>query len=800
MASEANFSGDVTGTNRNSGVVGAGTSGNSSSLTPKPPEPAPFNKLHAYTSYTYRITLFFLTAKDYNNLSANPSKFTPKYALISSAGGYAKAAGNSDTDTIRHPDFRTDFFIDNLSIQTIVGLNAKNKASNAIDIGFTITEPYGLSLLDRLLSACETSEDKNPNYATQPYLLQIDMLASPTDDMLARYNRTDNLIDRKRIAIKFIEMKIKPSASGSTYSCRAIPFNHSAFDQTTAPTPVTLAVEAKTVGDFFSNEDQSQLFAAQLKSEEERLESDIQKWITQNPQVTSSYYQAGKAPTAAEIAQQTKALKDKIIYNTGSYTAAYNRYMEEVATKSKITQFPPSKISFVMPKEIAESRIVDPQRSQSTNAKMDSQTKGVNQTADPDFKNTEVFNIKGGESVIEVIDQVLGKSDYVKNQINLQNQLRDEEQANQEYTNGTERTDSKSSPKNIKWYKIIPTVELKDFDFIRNNYSKTVNYSIVPYTTANAYHPNFAKTTGKDVEKQVVREYNYLYTGKNQDITRVDIDFDTAYYTQISTYREQVARGGTSRTSDPNDPNNPANLQQPKPEPTSTVVPQTTEVNGYNINATGMNTATNPEEKIVADLKNSIYTKSRGDNLNIKIQIIGDPDFIKQDDIYYNPRSEEYAQMMANRGITPIVRDGSTAGQILFDSEQIYVRLTFKNAVDIDDSIGIQNKQETLQNGRKTDGSFSGIYKVLTVQSDFNRGQFTQTLDLIRMPDELPKVSRASNQSVNNASSDYSGRQQTNTATETVPTGSSSNAATLRQNINQAGSQAGTFPGPGGGT
>ena len=741
-----------------------------------------------------------MTAKDYNNLSANPSKFTPKYALISSAGGYAKAAGNSDTDTIRHPDFRTDFFIDNLSIQTIVGLNAKNKASNAIDIGFTITEPYGLSLLDRLLSACETSEDKNPNYATQPYLLQIDMLASPTDDMLARYNRTDNLIDRKRIAIKFIEMKIKPSASGSTYSCRAIPFNHSAFDQTTAPTPVTLAVEAKTVGDFFSNEDQSQLFAGQLKSEEERLESDIQKWITQNPQVTSSYYQAGKAPTAAEIAQQTKALKDKIIYNTGSYTAAYNRYMEEVATKSKITQFPPSKISFVMPKEIAESRIVDPQRSQSTNAKMDSQTKGVNQTADPDFKNTEVFNIKGGESVIEVIDQVLGKSDYVKNQINLQNQLRDEEQANQEYTNGTERTDSKSSPKNIKWYKIIPTVELKDFDFIRNNYSKTVNYSIVPYTTANAYHPNFAKTTGKDVEKQVVREYNYLYTGKNQDITRVDIDFDTAYYTQISTYREQVARGGTSRTSDPNDPNNPANLQQPKPEPTSTVVPQTTEVNGYNINATGMNTATNPEEKIVADLKNSIYTKSRGDNLNIKIQIIGDPDFIKQDDIYYNPRSEEYAQMMANRGITPIVRDGSTAGQILFDSEQIYVRLTFKNAVDIDDSIGIQNKQETLQNGRKTDGSFSGIYKVLTVQSDFNRGQFTQTLDLIRMPDELPKVSKASNQSVNNASSDYSGRQQTNTATETVPTGSSSNAATLRQNINQAGSQAGTFPGPGGGT
>ena len=800
MASEANFSGDTVNTNRSSSVVGTGSSGNTSSFAAKPPETTPFNKLHAYTSYTYRITLFFLTSKDYNNLSANPSKFTPKQALISSAGGYAKAKGTSDTDTVRHPDFRTDFFIDNLSIQTIVGLNAKNKASNAIDISFTITEPYGLSLLDRLLSACETSEDRNPNYATQPYLLQIDMLASPTDDMLTKFNRTDNLIDRKRIAIKFIEMKIKPSASGSTYACRAIPFNHSAFDQTTAPTPVSLNVDAKTVGDFFSNnDDQAQLFAGELKANEERLESDIQKWITQNPQVTSSY-QAGKGPTAAEIAEYSKSRKNAIIYNTGSYTAAYNRYMEEVASKSKITQFPPTKISFVMPKEIADSNIVDVKRTQSTNSTFGDRNKGVNQTADSGLKNIEAFNIKAGTSVIEVIDQVLGKTEYVKNQINVQNQLRDEEQANQEYTNGTERTDDKASPKNIKWYKIIPTVELKDFDIIRNNYSKTVNYSIVPYITANAYHPNFPKTKGKDVEKQVVREYNYLYTGKNQDITRVDIDFDTAYYTQISTYREQVARGGTNRTSDANDPNNPANLQQPKTESTGTVVPQTTEVNGYNINVTGMNTATNPEEKLVGDLKNSIYTKSRGDNLNIKIQIVGDPDFIKQDDIYYNPRSEEYAQIITNRSATPIVRDGPAAGQILFDSEQVYVKLNFKNAVDIDDTIGIQNKQETLQNGRKTDGSFSGVYKVLTVQSEFNRGQFTQTLDLIRMPDELPKVTQASTQSVNNASSDYSGRQQTNTAAETVPSGSSSNAATLRQNINQAGSQAGTFPGPGGGT
>jgi hypothetical protein len=67
----------------------------------------------------------------------------------------------------------------------------------------------------------------------------------------------------------------------------------------------------------------------------------------------------------------------------------------------------------------------------------------------------------------------------------------------------------------------------------------------------------------------------------------------------------------------------------------------------------------------------------------------------------------------------------------------VYVQVNIKNAVDIDNTIGIVNKQDILSNGRRTDGTFSGIYKVLTVQSEFNRGQFIQTLDLIRVPDAL---------------------------------------------------------------
>ena len=567
--SEANFSGDQPATNSSGSVKGSGVSGNTSDFQSQPTEKPPYNKLHDYTSYTYRITLFFLTVKDFNNLTANPSGFNPRYALISSAGGYAKASSNTDQDTIRHRDFRTDFFIDGLSIETVVGLNAKNKSSNAIDIKFTITEPYGLSLLDRLLSACEMSEDRNPNYATQPYLLQIDLLASPTDEMLIKNKQTDNLIDRKRIAIKITEMKIKPSATGSTYSISCIPYNHSAFDQTVAPVPVPLKVEAKTVGEFFSNtDDQALLFAGELNANEERLEAELDKWIKSNPIV---FNQIGRAPNAAEIEQKKKALRDAIVYNSGSYTAAYNSYMRDVASKAKVTKLPPTQISFTMPKEIADSSIVD-ELAQSSDGVFSNPSSGIDKTFDANLKKKLVFPINAGTNIIDVIDQVLGKSDYIKNQINTKNKLENDAEAKDEYSSDEERVEDKPAAKNLKWYKIIPTVELRDYDRLRNNYSKAVNYTIVPYTAANAYHPNFPKTKGTDVSKEVVREYNYAYTGKNQDVLRVDIDFDTAFYTQISPFKNQVARGGTNRFSDPN--NISDNYSQPEDKSTATIIPR----------------------------------------------------------------------------------------------------------------------------------------------------------------------------------------------------------------------------------
>lgn len=754
--SEANFD---SGTNQNAAksVQGSDTTSNSNQFAAKPAYQIPANVLHDYASYTYRITLFLLTKKDYNALAADPTKFTPTFSLISSGGGFASPGAitsettrkttpfggiedvtSTQTKAGRHPDFQTDFFIDNLSLTTIVGLNAKTKASNAVEIGFDIVEPYGLSLLDRLLSACETSGDNNPNYMSQPYLLQVDLLASPTDEKVLSSGSLTNVIVTKKIAIKLLEMKIKPSGSGSTYSVRAMPFNHTAFSITSAAMPVSMSVEASTVGEFFSSEtDLIKVFAADLAKNEERLEQELQKWIQQN---TLNLGSANRIPTAEEIKQQKEAIKKAQGLRTTSLAAAYNAYMEKIATDQKLSQLPPTKIAFNIPDdEIAKSPIVDDNTAQNSNAQMTPTTGAVN-APNPQLKKTEVFNINAGTSIVDVIDQVMSKSQYVKSQLKTQGKDNNDQQSQAQYTNGQERTNNQEQPKPLKWYKIVPTVALNDFDASRNDYSKTILYSILPYTAANAYHPNFPKATAQNVADSVVREYNYLYTGKNKDIQRIDIDFDSTFYTQLTTYQDQLKRLGTNRNSDGRDVVDAkfsfnGNSQQ-------SILPQTIQYVSTNRDSNSMNSATNPEEKVVGDLKKSLYTSQRGDMLNIKLSITGDPAFIKQDDVFYNPGAPDTYKEFSVSGSngTQSVPINPNTGQIIFDAQQVYVKVNFKNAIDIDDTIGIVNKQEVLQNGRRTDGTFTGVYKVLQVGSQFSRGQFTQTLDLIRMPDALPKV------------------------------------------------------------
>jgi hypothetical protein len=124
----------------------------------------------------------------------------------------------------------------------------------------------------------------------------------------------------------------------------------------------------------------------------------------------------------------------------------------------------------------------------------------------------------------------------------------------------------------------------------------------------------------------------------------------------------------------------------------------------------------------VAGLANDIYSGSRGDMINLKIKIIGDPTFIKQDDIFINPGQAQYN---ANVKDDPVVTKNNS---IRTDTGEIHCLVEFYSPTDRDEYTGL-----LAYEGRWRRSLFSGIYRILTVESTFSKGKFEQSLDMIRL-------------------------------------------------------------------
>ena len=613
------------------------------------------NVLNNYASSTYRISLYLLTKDQYNGMIENPGSFVPKNLLVQSGGGELNN---------RHPDFKTVFGINNFKMYTVVGLNANSRASNTLTFDFDIIEPYGMTLLDRLISANFSTGSEN--YLEQPYLLQIDFLGNASDSDNNNFN-----ISTKRIPIKFLNMKITPGEGNTVYKISSIAYNHLAFQQTVATVPTVMSINASTIGEFFDNEN------AQEDGDE-----------------------------------------------VNSFPATMNEFYRSVSGEDKKFKFPQLKIKFNIDPLFANSKIVNPLTTELREVPMSAAdvvaSVSMGQTPIVEGRSEQTFNINAGSNINSVIDRVMQKSDYITDQV-------------KEFNDRRQQGDNLDEFKFLDWYKVIPDVKLNQYDNgIAQAYAKEITYNIVPYRTANTRHPDFAKTRiSKD---NIVRTYNYRYTGKNTDIIDLDINFDTAFFTsQTAFFKNRAGAAEAKRNpkyyADENKINDQGSGLQDLPNP---IVSQNRNVE----NEGQVNRADDFKSVTVSDLAKSIYTSSVGDMLSIQMRIIGDPAFIKQDDMFFNPSRGGYDEF--KQGIATDLPINNT-GQIVFDTNQVYVQLLVKSATDIDDTTGIvdPNKADTLSTGYKLDSTFSGVYQVLTVESSLSQGQFEQNLQIIKIPNAL---------------------------------------------------------------
>lgn len=660
------------------------------------------NVLHQYPSYTYGISLHLMTPAEYNTV-VEKQTYKPKNVLIASAGR------NDPSSFPRNQFFNEDFYFEGLDMTTIVGLNATSRATNAINLKFKIIEPYGLTLINRILDAC--SALKIENYTAAPYVLQIDFYAINDAGEL-----TGILPDHSKfIPLQLLTLGIRATGAGSEYDVEAVPFNHNAFNVTTLTSPSTFEIVGGDVASIFqSNEKETFLVDAANQLEQER-EQDIKKAQTgtyQAPDGTLTY-----APSF-QFSKRVLELTSNSKFRVKSFGSAMNTWHESLKKDNEVAV--EDRYYFKFDKQIGTAKfnfISNAARRTAmgeAGGTLDSRRgdAGIN-IANFDVSQS-IFTINAGTSIDALLNYVIRNSDYIQKQLTVTN----DHVTMEAFIKA--REEHKNLP--LKWFKIIPVITLREYDPVRKRFARDITYNVIPYEVWNAKIS--AAPQGQITVP--VKKYDYIYTGKNSDILEFNIEFNSLYYTSITAYKSKMEsiNNVPEKINDAN-PANYANKEyhkfnavQQMPE-----LPQHTSSNAPSDEITSKSQA-------AVDVQQSVYTESGADMLAVNLKIIGDPMFIKQDDIFYSPKfNSDGALGVEAPGIDPRL---TANGSLIMDNKEVYIQINFRTPVDIDEQNGMMKFDDNY-----VESLFSGMYRVLKVDSSFRGGQFTQALEAVRLPRQL---------------------------------------------------------------
>lgn len=204
------------------------------------------NPLNVYANYTYHIR-WFMTDESaaYNNISkTNPNADSINKTIIAESG---VTAGFNITD---------------FEMETTCGPNAKTLNTVSTTWSMTITEPYGISLIDKMRSAAKTQPIIN--YMRAPYFIDI---------WFTGYDENGKVVDDKLFyqlfRVNIIDMEATLTEGGSKYSISGYFDNDFGFSNQVSIPAGGLSIQAKTVGEFF-------------KKLEEKLTEQQKKILQQN--------------------------------------------------------------------------------------------------------------------------------------------------------------------------------------------------------------------------------------------------------------------------------------------------------------------------------------------------------------------------------------------------------------------------------------------------------------------------------------------------------------------------------------
>ena len=632
------------------------------SLVESPDSPLP-NPLDSYVNYTYNLSLHAVPINKYNRIVNDNYDYTTADNTVLIAGG-----GRNNDAFSRHPRFsNTDFYFDSFKMRTVIGMNAQTRGSNVIEIEFVIIEPIGMTFLERMIDVA--AGYKVFSWDQLPLVLQIDFFANA--DASDNMYKTGLIDDQtKRIVIKLISCKIKVDARGTSYVITAVPVSQTAFMQNTATTPAIFEVLSTTVGEFFDSQRSAEEVTLAALGEDRRVSS------------------AG----AGEFGHEKKKY-----FRVGSYTAAINQYQKRLE-EADLQDYADTYV-FKLDDQIAKSKIIFNEKTNSVNSVPMTNTNSPSVNVNI---NQELVRINAGTTLLDVINQVLRNSQYFADIIQQKPELKN------------------ANP--IGLFKVVPVIEFDEgkWDFKRMQFARR----IIIYIKSYDYHNTKFRYANQSLPERWHKEYNYLYTGKNQQILDLSIDFNSMFYVAMTERPTKFARSIVQNQEETNqDQKDQTDQSYDRANSIQYVREQPKVTNAEVLSIQG--SADDSRSVRSNDFYKSVFGSATGDMINIKMRIAGDPHMIKQDEVFFTPNDSQANQVL-NR-----------YNSINMDVTEIYCYLRFVVPEDYDSdgmiNFGVDRNFNT----------FNGIYRIMNVENNFSRGEFTQELQLIKLFGQTDDKSRS---------------------------------------------------------
>ena len=646
------------------------------------------NVLHKYASYTYHLELFILGVNDYNSI-INDETFRveelPGRLLIKSGGGGQK---------MRNRYFQLDYFIDDVELTSVIAPSGGNAGSTNVEISFTITEPYGMTLLNAMVMACK--EMGGYNYTNQPYLLKISFKGYDKDGLLIEGAQPEST---RYLPIKITDFKFGATEAGTTYNVTAVSYHSLALENTKATIKTDVKVDATTIGNFLTSNLETVTQVAYKKSSYQR-------------EVLNEAGDLGEDELDAFGGEGATTFKKSESVQGG--LAGYFNLIEAEQVKQG-TKVYPDEYVFTVDPDISSATITLQELTEIRKIKNenDPRKKAMGQLL-KNFQYDEgvqSYTIRAGTNIIQCLHSVIKTSSYMTNQVKADNLALVPDKQFSEYK------ENQDTP--INFYRIVPKVTLFDkWDTKRNCFARRIEYVIKKYNMYGKDFENFGQAPITDV----IKDYKYLYTGQNDDILNFDIQFNSAYY-QKNLYQMAPRAKNTPSQKAQYDPSDFAsgNLAKTDANSVSTIAPFVKEATIDIGSSKGISDPRgNPRALLVDNFMEEVFSNG-ADLIEASLEIVGDPCFIHQDDLKrIGLMTYEAPTYLNDRSLNP--------------DREWHISMSFRNPIDIDTETGLYYGFGHDKDGlaEVTAPTMNGIYKAMEVTSKFQGGKFTQNIKAIR--------------------------------------------------------------------